>query len=86
MWENNKGTNEYDKSIVTCDVDTAQYDDETIKCERNKIKVPPIVIKVRLDMMLILPNITMKLSNMWKKNKWTTKYDKSTIICNVDTT
>ena len=64
MWENNKGTNEYDKSIVTCDVDTAQYDDETIKCERNKIKVPPIVIKVRLDMMLILPNITMKLSNM----------------------
>ena len=86
MWENNKGTNEYDKSIVTCDVDTAQYDDETIKCERNKIKVPPIVIKVRLDMMLILPNITMKLSNMWKKNKGTTKYDKSTIICNVDTT
>ena len=37
-------------------------------------------------MMLILPNITMKLSNMWKKNKGTTKYDKSTIICNVDTT
>ena len=86
MWENNKGTNEYDKSIVTCDVDTAQYDDETIKCERNKIKVPPIVIKVRLDMMLILPNITMKLSNMWKKNKGTTKYDKSTVICNVDST
>ena len=86
MWENNKGTNKYDKSIVTCDVDTAPYDDETIKCERNKIKVPPIVIKVRLDMMLVLPNITMKLSNMWKKNKGTTKYDKSTVICNVDTT
>ena len=54
-----KKTIEYDKSTVTCDVDTTQYDNSTIKCE-EKIKVPPNVRKVRLNMMLVLPNITMK--------------------------
>ena len=37
MWEKNKGTTERDKRTVTCDVGTAQYEDETVKCEK-KIK------------------------------------------------
>ena len=36
MWEKNKGIIECDKSTVTCDVGTAQYEDCTIKCEKKK--------------------------------------------------
>ena len=32
----NKETNKCDKRIVTCDVETTQYDDETIKCKEKK--------------------------------------------------
>ena len=32
----NKRTIECDKSTVTCDVGTAQYKDDTIKCEKKK--------------------------------------------------
>ena len=36
MWEKkNKGTIECEKSIVTCDVGTAQFEDSTIKCEKK---------------------------------------------------
>ena len=35
MWEKNKGTTKCDKSIVTCDVNTTQYEDDTIKCEKT---------------------------------------------------
>ena len=35
MWEKNKWTIEYDKSIVTCDVGTAQFEDSTIKYEKK---------------------------------------------------
>ena len=31
----NKGTTECDKSTVTCDVGTAQYENDTIKCEKK---------------------------------------------------
>ena len=31
----NKGTTEYDKSIVARDVDTTQCKDDTIKCEKK---------------------------------------------------
>ena len=31
-----KGTTECNKSIVTFDVDTAQYEDDIIKCEKKK--------------------------------------------------
>ena len=31
----NKGTIECDKSIITCDVGTAQFEDSTIKCEKK---------------------------------------------------
>ena len=42
------------------------------------------VTKIRLLVMLILPNVTMKPSNASKKYK-TTKCDKSMITCNVGT-
>ena len=32
----NKGTTEYDKSIVACDVGTTQCKDDTIKYEKKK--------------------------------------------------
>ena len=35
MWEKNKGTIECDKNIVTCDVGTAQLENDTIKCEKK---------------------------------------------------
>ena len=54
-----KGTIDCDISTVTCDFGTTQCDNGTVKCE-EKIKVPPNVRKVRLNMMLVLPNITMK--------------------------
>ena len=31
----NKETIECDKSIVTCNIDTAQFEDDTIKCEKK---------------------------------------------------
>ena len=33
MWEKNKRFVKYDKRIVTCNIRTAQYEDETIKCD-----------------------------------------------------
>ena len=35
-----KGTTEYDKSTVTCDISTAQYED--IKCEKKVKELPNI--------------------------------------------
>ena len=34
--EKNKGTTEYDKSTVTCNVGTAQCENKTIKCGKKK--------------------------------------------------
>ena len=39
MWGGKKkkgGTTEYDKSTVTCDVDIAQCEDRTIKCDTTE--------------------------------------------------
>ena len=63
-----KGTTECDKSIVTCDISTAQFEDDIIKCEK-KICVQPNVAKVRLNLKLVLSNVTMKPSNVKIKNK-----------------
>ena len=35
MWEKSKGTTEYDKNIVTCDVGSVQYEDGIIKYEKK---------------------------------------------------
>ena len=39
-----KGTTKCEKKIVTCDVETAQYENGTVKCEK-KIREPPNVRK-----------------------------------------
>ena len=41
---------------------------------------------MRSNKMLVLPNITIEPSNVSKKNKGTTEYDKSTVICDIRTT
>ena len=107
MWEKNKGT-------VTCDVETAQCEDGTIKCEKIKIKeslnvtkeqshmmlelynvkMEPLTVRkkkkeqlnvtiVQSHVMLVLDHVRMELSNV--KKKGTTKCDKSTVKCYVDT-
>ena len=43
------------------------------------------VTKVQSHLMLVLPNVTMELSNVRKKNKGTTEYGKSTVICDAGT-
>ena len=35
MWEKSKRTIKCEKSTVTCDIGTAQYEDETVKCEKK---------------------------------------------------
>ena len=37
---------------------------------RKTIRVPPNVTKVQLHVMLVLPNVTMKLSNVRKRLKY----------------
>ena len=44
MRKKSKGTIQCEKRTVTCDVETTQYEDRTIKCEK-KVKKPPNVIK-----------------------------------------
>ena len=45
MWEKNKKIIECNNIIVICDVGTAQWEDDTIKCEKKKIKESLNVIK-----------------------------------------
>ena len=39
MWEKNKRTIERDKSTVTCDVNTAQFEDSIIKSEKKNMSI-----------------------------------------------
>ena len=67
MWgKKKKNTTECDNSTVRSDVGTAQCNNGTIKCEK-KNKVPLYVTKVQSNLMFLLPNVTMKLSNVSKK-------------------
>ena len=59
----NKGTIKCDKRIVICDVGTAQYEDETVKCEK-KIRDSSNMTKELLHVILELYNMRMKLSNV----------------------
>ena len=61
-----KGTIEYDKRTVTCDVGTAQYENGSVKYEK-KVREPPNVTKKLTYMILELHNVRIKLSNMRKK-------------------
>ena len=56
------------KKIVTCDVGTAQCEDETVKYEK-KVWEPPNVIKELSYVILKPQNVRMELSNARKKKK-----------------
>ena len=66
MWEKDKRTTKCEKRTITCDVRTAQYEDETINCEK-KVSEPPNVRKKLLHVMLELHNVMMKSSSVRKK-------------------
>ena len=51
------------QKIVICDVGTAQYEDETLKCEK-KIRDSSNMTKELLHVILELHNMRMKLSNV----------------------
>ena len=59
----NKRTIECDKSTITYDVDIAQCENDTIKCEKKK-KESPNVTKVQSYVMLVLYNVRMVPSNV----------------------
>ena len=77
----NKGITKCDKRNVKYDVGITLYENGTIKCE-NKIRKP---LNVTKELSLVMLNMMMKPSNLWK-NKETTKYDKITVIYDVKTT
>ena len=62
----NKCTTECNKSTIICDVGTTKFDNGTIKYEEKK-KEPLNVTKVWPHVMLMLPNVTIELSNMRKQ-------------------
>ena len=66
MWEKSKGTTKCEKKTVTCDVETAQYEDGTVKCEK-KVREPSNVTKELLYVMLEPHNVRMEPSNVRKK-------------------
>ena len=82
MRKKSKGTTKCKKRTVICDIGTAQYEVETIKCEKknkgttkcNKKTVTydkrtVTCDKKRTDAMLVLLNITMEPSILRKKIK-----------------
>ena len=61
-----KGTTKCEKKIVTYDVGTAQFEDETVNCEK-KVREPPNVRKELSHVILELHNVRMKPLNVKKK-------------------
>ena len=75
-WEKkNKGTTKCEKRTVTCDIGIAQCVDRTIKCEK-KVKESPNMTKELSYVILEPHNMRMERSNMRKKSKTTTKWEK----------
>ena len=64
MWEKKKkkGTTKCDESTIKCDVGITQYEDRTIKCEKNKRTTK--CDKRTSHVMLELHNISIKQSNV----------------------
>ena len=52
--------------MVQCDIGAVELDNETIKCEKKKIREPPNVTKKQLHV-LELHNVRIESSNMRKK-------------------
>ena len=59
MWEKSKGTTQREKRTITCNVGTAQYENEIVKCEKQ-IREPHNVTKE-------LTYVKIKPSNVRKK-------------------
>ena len=66
-----------------CDVDIAQYDHRTIKCE-EKNNGPTEYDKSSIIYHVLLLNVTMELSNM-RKNLEDHECNKSMVSCDIDT-
>ena len=56
MKKKNKETTKCDKRIVKCDVETVQYEDGIVKCEK-KVREPPNVRKELSHVILVLRNV-----------------------------
>ena len=54
----NKRTTECDKSTITYDIGTTQYEAGTIKCEK-KIRELPNLTKIQSQVMLVQRNVRM---------------------------
>ena len=54
--------------MVRCNIGIAQCNNGTVKCEK-KNRVPSNVTKVQSYVMLVLPNMTIELSNVKNKIK-----------------
>ena len=66
MWEKSKETTECDKRIVIYNVGIAQYEDETVKCEKKVRKLPNVTKELSL-VMLELHNVRIEPSSVRKK-------------------
>ena len=62
-WTNGVRFHECDKRAITCDVEIAQYENETIKCEK-KVNEPPNVTKELSHVMLKLHNMRIESLNV----------------------
>ena len=67
-WKNDFSGRPKCKSMVRYDIGITQCDDWTVKC-KEKNRLLSNVTKVLSEMMLVLPNVIMKLSNLRKKNR-----------------
>ena len=55
--------------MVRCDIGTAYYENWTVNCKKKKKKGTTECEKIQLEVILVLPNITMELSNLRIKNR-----------------
>ena len=53
--------------MVRCDISTAYCDNWIVNCKK-KNRVPLYVTKIRSEVMLVLPNVIIELSNLRIKN------------------
>ena len=71
--EKSKRITKCEKRTVTCNVETTQYEDETVKCEKKSKETTQCdkrtvtCAKNRVDAMLVLFNMTIESSNLRKK-------------------
>ena len=62
-----RGTTQCDKKTITCDIRNVQYEDETVKCEKKRVRKPLNVTKELSHVILEPHNVMMKLLSVRKK-------------------